>query len=72
MSSILAFESFLEAVKTDCQTPDAQFHIKVADKKVSVEVDLPKSLDLSEDDAKLLEANLHNAIELVLAPYFKK
>jgi hypothetical protein len=27
-------------------------------------------LDLSESEAKLLESNIHNAMELVLAPYF--
>ncbi len=63
---------FTEAVKTECQTPDAQFNIEIKDDKVSVEVELPMSLDLTEEEAKLLESNIHNAMELVLAPYFKK
>jgi hypothetical protein len=63
---------FTEAVKTKCQTPDAQFKIKITDDKVSVEVELPMKLDLTEDEAKLLESNIHNAMELVLATYFKK
>lgn len=66
------FNTFTEAVKTACQTPDAVFHIEIKDKKLSVEVELPMKLDLSEADAKLLEANAHNALELVLAPYFDK
>jgi hypothetical protein len=40
--------------------------------KVSVEVELPMELDLTEEEAKLLESNIHNAMELVLAPYFLK
>lgn len=63
---------FSEAVKTPCQTPDAQFHIEIKDKKVSVEVELPMELELTEKEAKLLEYNIHNAIELVLARYFDK
>ena len=70
--SILSHARFVEALKTKCQTPDSQFHFKIGDKKVSVEVDLPMSLDLTEEEATLLEANLHNAVELVLAPYFVK
>jgi hypothetical protein len=61
---------FTEAVKTKCQTPDAQFNIEINDKSVSVKVELPMKLDLSESEAKLLESNIHNAMELVLAPYF--
>jgi hypothetical protein len=63
---------FTEAVKTKCQTPDAQFNIEINDKSVSVKVELPMELDLSESEAKLLESNIHNAMELVLAPYFIK
>lgn len=63
---------FSEAVKTECQTPDTQFHIDISDEKLSIEIDLPMNLDLSEDEAKLLEANIHNVLELVLAKYFKK
>lgn len=63
---------FTEAVKTECQTPDAQFNIEISTDKVSVEVELPMELDLTEEEAKLLESNIHNAMELVLAPYFLK
>lgn len=66
-----AVRKFTEAVKTKCQTPDAQFNIKIKDDKVSVEVELPMKLDLTEDEVKLLESNIHNAMELVLAQYFK-
>jgi hypothetical protein len=58
------------ALPTSCQTPGAVFRTSVTDRAVSVTVDLPASLGLSEDEAVLLEANLHNAVELVLARYF--
>jgi len=64
-------KKFNEALKTECQTPDAQFNIEIKDEKVSVEVELPMKLNLTEDEAKLLESNIHNVMELVLAPYFK-
>lgn len=59
-----------EANKTICQTPDSKFHISVKGKSVSCKVDLPIELDLSEDEAKILETNIHNAMELVLSKYF--
>ena len=62
----------LEQNKTVCQTPGSQFHVGVKDKQVTCKVDLPIDLDLTEKEAKLLETNIHNAMELVLAPYFKK
>jgi hypothetical protein len=63
---------FTEAVKTECQTPEANFNIEIGENKVSVEVELPMKLDLTEEKAKLLESNIHNVMELVLAPYFLK
>jgi hypothetical protein len=48
---------FTEAVKTECQTPEANFNIEIGENKVSVEVELPMKLDLTE---------------LGLAPYFLK
>jgi hypothetical protein len=58
------------AVRTACQTPGTLFHTAISAREVSVTAELPGSLDLSEGEAVLLEANLHNAVELVLAPYF--
>lgn len=59
-----------EAVKTDCQTPETNYKIEIIDNKVNISIDLPKIIEFNEDDAKLLEKNLHNALELVLARYF--
>jgi hypothetical protein len=59
------------AVRTPCQTPGTQFHIHVGKDTVAIRLDLPPGvLNLTEDDATLLESNLHNALEQVLARYF--
>ena len=58
------------AVTTTCQTPGAVFSTEFGDTFVKVRIDLPFLLLLTESEACLLEANLHNAVELVLARYF--
>lgn len=61
-----------EAMKTECQTPDAVYTIKIGDKTISCSVKLPFDLDLDEGEAKVLESNIHNSMELVLSKYFVK
>lgn len=60
-----------EAVKTECQTKNAVYNTKITDKEVNITIEIPFELKLNEKEAKLLEDNLHNVIELVLKPYFK-
>ena len=60
------------AQETPCQTPGARFHSHISGQKIEVSVNLPQTLDLSEAEAKLLDTNLHNALELVLARYFTR
>lgn len=62
------------AIATPCQTPGAQFttHISSAGVMVGVELPIDNQLDLTPEQAQVLEAHLHNAVEQVLAPYFKK
>jgi 8-oxo-dGTP pyrophosphatase MutT (NUDIX family) len=60
------------AVETHCQTPGAQFHTTISDSNVGLNVDMPRPLNLDEAEATLLESNMHNAMELVLRPYFKE
>jgi hypothetical protein len=63
-----------EAIASDCMTPDANYKTKVSDGYVSVYVKIPDNVEFAELDEKesiQLEKNLHNAVELVLAPYFK-
>ena len=63
---------FTEALKTECQTPEANYNIEISKNSVAVEVELPIDLDLSEDEAKILEVNIHNMMEIVLSKYFTK
>lgn len=58
------------SIETKCQTPGAVFETRISDASVSVEVTLPFPLNLTEAQAQLLEASLHNAMELVLAQHF--
>jgi hypothetical protein len=69
MKNLKNFNTF-EAVKTECQTPGTQYQIDISDKAISVNIELPMKLDIDEEEAKLLESNLHNAIEIVLSKYF--
>ncbi len=58
------------ANKTICQTPGAQFHTQIKPNVISCKVDLPFELKLTPEQAKILDTNIHNVMELVLAPYF--
>jgi hypothetical protein len=59
------------AQETKCQTPGAVFHTGISIHRLSMVVEFNRVLDLSEAEAELLDANLHNAVELVLARYFQ-
>lgn len=59
------------AIHTQCQTPGALYETSIDIDGVAIGVVLPFKLELSDEEAALLEANLHNAIELVLVPYFR-
>lgn len=58
------------AEATVCQTPGAVFETHVMPDLIEVVVRLPMGLGLDEVGSALLAANLHNAVELVLARYF--
>lgn len=58
------------AVETPCQTPGAVYSTSITPQALAVEVQLPVPLDLTEAEAELLENLVHNAMELVLRPYF--
>jgi hypothetical protein len=61
---------FNEAQETKCQTPDVVYNISISDEKISITLDLPKSIQLDEEEAELLESNIHNSLEIVLSKYF--
>ena len=60
------------ANKTNCQTPDTQFYISINENKILCEVVLPFDLPISEDEAIILETNIHNSLEIILSKYFYK
>jgi hypothetical protein len=59
------------AAKTKCLTRGAIFHISIQENEVSATVDLPFKLDITEDEAEILENLIHNQLELVLRVYFE-
>lgn len=60
------------AIATACQTPGALYSTTIEKHKVTVVVDLGHDeLHLGEESAALIEANLHNAVELVLARFYR-
>ena len=58
------------AQKTKCLTSDAVFHTAISEDKVSISVDLPFKLDISEAEAEVLTRLLHNQLEVVLRYYW--
>lgn len=60
------------ASETKCLTPGAWFHTRVTSSWVSVNVDLGRVIELSSEEAELIEDLIHNQLELVLRPYFKE
>ncbi len=58
------------AVETKCLTNGAIYNTVVTSQKVSVSVELPFKLEIGEEEAELLDALIHNQLELVLRPYF--
>jgi hypothetical protein len=57
--------------KTKCQTPGANYKFETHGKKVISTVTLPFSLDLSGDEFKKLDDELHDALESVFKQFFK-
>lgn len=60
------------SITTVCQTPGARFHAEISRTRVGCVVDLPFDPELTAEQARLLEANIHNALELVLAPLWMR
>lgn len=70
--NIKSFKKYNEALETDCQTNGAIYNTNISDNNIKIDIEIPFILDIDESEAELLEANIHNALELVLRPYFKK
>lgn len=59
------------ALSIPCQMPGAIYHSFIEDNKITVVIDLGRDpLMLNQRGRRLLEANLYNAIEPVLAPLY--
>ena len=58
------------ALETKCLTPDANFVTYIGEQIVSVDVELPFTLDIDEEESSTLEKLIHNQLELVLRSYF--
>ncbi len=59
----------------ECKTPGAHFRttIKICHPPATyfrIEVDVPFVVNMTSDEAKRVEDQLHDAVEQVLAPYF--
>jgi hypothetical protein len=55
-----------------CRTPDAIYRIRIHERTVGCDVSLPMDLSLTEEQAKILEDRIHDAMENVLAGYFNE
>lgn len=53
-----------------CKTPDAIYSSTIGKRSVKMSVKTPFELNLTKKEANDLEADLHYAIEEVLAPLF--
>ncbi len=60
------------ALETKCLTPDANFTTIISGNKVESKVVLPFQIELSEEQAEILEKLIHNQMELVLRSYFSE
>ena len=56
---------------TKCLTSGAVFHIGINEAGITAKVDLPFKLDVSEEEAEIIEVLVHNQLELVLRSYFE-
>jgi hypothetical protein len=58
------------ALETKCLTPGCKFHTHIKEDSWHLDIEFPSGLSLSETEAELVTALLHNQVELVLA-YFQ-
>ena len=63
-------EVLKEQNATACLTSGAYFDTNISSRSVSISVDMPFELNISEAEAIELETLLHNAVELVMSRYF--
>ena len=54
-----------------CLTPGSFYDMEIKDNVVGVRVRLPMNIDITEEEAKQLEDEMHDAMEAILAKYFE-
>jgi ribosomal protein S18 acetylase RimI-like enzyme len=58
------------AISTPCQTPEVNYDTVINDHQIGVTAEMPMPVNLDEQQAETLDRNLHNMMEMVLAPLF--
>ena len=58
------------SLETKCLTPGANFSSYISTNTVGGFIHLPFELELSEDEAEVLDKLIHNQLELILRSYF--
>lgn len=58
------------AIETPCQTPEVNYDTTINDHEIGVTAEMPMDVDLDAQQADTLDRNLHNMMEMVLAPLF--
>lgn len=56
----------------ECLTPGAVYHTEIGMNFVSVKVDIPGELDITDTDSEVMEREIHDAIEAILARRWRK
>jgi hypothetical protein len=58
------------AIKTRCLTPGAMFETHIQEESLSVQVEFGRKIDLTEAEAEILDALVHNQLEMALAQFW--
>lgn len=66
------FDGSKHESKRKCLTPGAVYHTEIGYNFVSVKVDIPGELHISEEDSEAMEQEIHDAIEAILARRWEK
>lgn len=68
---VIALRDLINIVEeSECQTPGANYTFETSDRSVTSTVTLPFKLDLTEEQVKKLENELHDALEQVFKQFF--
>ena len=72
----LLLENWKDYVKSpeeerECLTPGAIYDMDISPNVVGVKVRLPMNIDITEEEAKQLEDEMHDALEAILSKYFR-